>query len=518
MRSARAGRDLAFPVAAAVVAGTALFTNFYRLSRPPVLSDEPEYAAMAWRYVHWGSLPAAARSSVASNFEHPPLAKLLFGLAQDVTGQPSITAARAVSATCTLIAAAVLGWWLARVAGRWTGLLGGGMLALLPMTVFPQVTGFGRTAMLDPVAEMFMVASVVAGWFWFHSSGRRSWLLAVSTGLAVGLSSASKENGFLGVVAPVALGLVWSRTSAPGLAARLAQVAVALVTSIVTFVCCYLPFGDPIGRIAYLFRFQTRHSASGHEIGLPGTVTDHPPWWANLYFAGLGLGGAVAALVVLTVAVAIALRHDRLVAWCGAAIVAPFVFHAFLADVVLPYYWVMWMPMVLALSALGMAQLGRVAWRTERNSRAALAALAAAVALVGAVVPIVAQTWTVARVQLVGPAAVHGVRARLGLQGFVLAAGIPLQEITPFVPPSRILLRLPNSLARVDTVLIGQPRCRTPVDPGIRAFTELNLEIRSLRLARADRLLRMYVAVGELHAPTPAEIRAQPPTRLTDHC
>src|SRR5206468_11563183 len=45
----------------------------------------------------------------------------------------------------------------------------------------------------------------------------------------------------------------------------------------------------------------------------------------------------------------------------------PLAFHMFIARVVLPYYWVMWMPAFLALVALGVAELvGRA--RSHRPS------------------------------------------------------------------------------------------------------------------------------------------------------
>ena len=174
--------------------------------------------------------------------------------------------------------------------------------------------------------------------------------------------------------------------------------------------------------------------------------------------------------------------------------------------------------MVVALSALGTAGLCTAAVRSDRRWQAGLAGLVAVVGLIGTVVPVVRQTATVAQMRPVGPAAVADVRERLGLHGVVLATGIPVPEMAPYLPASRILLYVPENLSRVDTVLIGQPRCRTPLDPGIRALIDLNLETRSLRLARVDRLLLMYVTVGRLHVPTPGEIAAEPPTPLAAHC
>ncbi|MGB9377393.1 MAG: hypothetical protein WCB04_07770, partial [Mycobacteriales bacterium] len=90
-----------FGCVALVVLAATLFQNFFRLPLAPILNDEPFYAGMGWRYVHWNSLPAAAQAPIASNGEHPPLVKFLFGWAETMAGSPSLPAARAVSAACT---------------------------------------------------------------------------------------------------------------------------------------------------------------------------------------------------------------------------------------------------------------------------------------------------------------------------------------------------------------------------------------------------------------------------------
>ena len=67
-----------------------------------------------------GSVAAPAvesRSPTFDNFEHPPLAKYLFGLAQLVVGHSDITADRVVAAICTLLTAVVAGWLMSLVAG-----------------------------------------------------------------------------------------------------------------------------------------------------------------------------------------------------------------------------------------------------------------------------------------------------------------------------------------------------------------------------------------------------------------
>ena len=101
--------DLPFVAAFLLVSSAALFQNLYRLSFAPLLFDEQFYAGVGWRYAHWSSVALAGQSMRQNNWDHPPLAKLLFGVSESLLGHESITAARAVSAACTLLAALILG-------------------------------------------------------------------------------------------------------------------------------------------------------------------------------------------------------------------------------------------------------------------------------------------------------------------------------------------------------------------------------------------------------------------------
>ena len=516
----------AFLITSTIAAAAAVFQNFYRLSRAPIQVDEALYANVSWRYLHWDSLTAAQRSSALNNFEHPPLAKVLFGLAELVRGQPDIGAARAVSASCTVGAALILCFWLGAAVNRWVGLLAGATLALIPMSVAPQVTRFGRTAMLDPVAGFFMVGSLALGWYWFRHYGRRAWVLAIAAGISTGLASASKENGFLGLVAPIGVGLAWSLRPLTALLVRLLQSLGAVVAAAGTFLCCYLPFGDPAERIGYLYRFQSRHSRDGHLVGFDGQLSTHPPWWTNLWFAGHGIGPVLSWAIPLTMLAAVVLRRDRLVSWLVAALVGPLAFHCWLAGVVLPFYWTLWLPAAVALSSLGCWELacrgGRArcpGWTTPRRRLArGGAGLAAACALAAIAVPSIGQLDQVARLQRDGAVALPEIRARLGLHGAVLTTGFLRVEVSTFTGSAPVHVRLPEALQGIDTVLIGQPRCRTSFDTTIRAFVATNLRSGSLRLVRADRLARLYVASGLLRAPKADEIRAQPAIRMVTGC
>lgn len=505
-----------FVAACTIAAGVAAFQNLYRLPRAPVLFDEPLYADMGWRYLHWNALPTAEKVAAASNFEHPPLAKLLFGLAQVLVGHPSITAARAVAAVSTLATALVLGLWLARAVNRWVGLLAGALLALIPMAVAPDLTRFGRSAMLDPVAELFMVGSIALGWSWWRAEGRRAWWLALAAGTSAGLASASKENGFLGLVVPMLLALFWLRGGQ--LARRVAQVVAASLAAAAAFLCCYLPFGQPIQRIGYLFSYQWQHSRDGHLIGLAGQVTATPPWWANFWFAGQGVGSILSWVLPLTAVAAVVLRRDRLTGWLLASLAAPLVFHVLVAGVTLPFYWTLWMPAVVGLSAIGVGELVQLARRARMPATRMALWPALALVLAGLLVPTVAESARVGQLQFEGASTVPAIRSAYGLTGSILTSGTYLPELTPFLNQADILTQLPSDLGAVDTVLIGQPRCRTLTDPAVLAMVAANLQDGALRLARTDRLLRVYVATAPLHAPTAAEISAQPQGQLADNC
>jgi hypothetical protein len=173
----RGARDALFAAACVLVGAWALFQNFFKIGTAPILADEPVYTTAGWRYLYGKvSSPPPFRSQAATpaNFEHPPLAKYLFGLAQRLSGTPGdLTASRCVSAAATVLAAVVAGIWLARAAGRWPGLLAAGLLAVLPQPAGGSDGRFGRFAMLDPLATLFMVLSVVLAWEWFRQGSRQ---------------------------------------------------------------------------------------------------------------------------------------------------------------------------------------------------------------------------------------------------------------------------------------------------------------------------------------------------------
>jgi 4-amino-4-deoxy-L-arabinose transferase-like glycosyltransferase len=378
----RLERSDGFTIAVALVAAWAAVANLARLGFPETGVDEPVYALAGWRYVHLDTgAPVNQALAGVNNFEHPPLAKYLFGLAELTVGHPSVVAARVVAALCTLGTAVLLGVWLGRAAGRWVGLGAAAMLAVLPMSIPQLPFRFGRYAYLDAVAGLFALASVALAWEWFRRAGRAGWWFAVGTGVGVGLATASKESGFLGAVGPILVGLIISARAWRDLVVRLCQAGVAGVVTCAVFASTLLGLGDPLDMARFIVRYQHEHATLGHRVEFAGRVSFHPPAWAFLWFVQHGLGGVVTVFCLICVAAAVGLRRDRLVLWCVAALAGPLIFHMAVAGVILSFYWVMWMPAFVALVALGAAELVRLA-RSPRAALGAAAGLTAAASVV----------------------------------------------------------------------------------------------------------------------------------------
>jgi 4-amino-4-deoxy-L-arabinose transferase-like glycosyltransferase len=519
-------RDWSFAALSALVGLWALFQNLYKIGTAPILADEPGYVGSGWSYVHGDVQPplsgAQGRALVANadNFEHPPLGKYLFGLAELISGTPdSLTAARVVSATATLVAAAAAALWLGRTMGRWTGLLAATLLTLLPESANGSNGRFDRFAMLDPVASMFMVISVILAWEWARRTGRAAWVYAILTGIAVGCASGSKENGFLGAVGPalVVVLVAVSTRRRDEIPARCGQAATAVIVSLGTFVGLYLPVGQPIARISYLIDFQSAQSALGHEIGFAGRVSSWPPWWANLWFAGHDYGSVLTVFLVVCVVCAFALRRDRLVGWCAATLAAPFVFHCFVAHVALGYYWVMWTPMFLALAAIGATEVIRLASKARRLRTAVVLATGAAV-LVVPITQSAIQSATVAEIQPNGPQVVPSLMHEYGLGGAIVSTGVAGWAWSYYLPGTKVYDTASGPVPGAETVVVAQPQCRDQLDPSLRALVAVNLATRHIKEIYSDSTITVYAATGPLSTPTTAQIRAEPVSEVTEGC
>ena len=249
----------------------------------------------------------------------------------------------------------VLGVWLGAVAGRRVGLGAAALVALLPMSSPQLPFRFGRYGYLDPVAELFAVAAVALSWLWFRRSAGR-WWFAIATGPRSD-SPAAKGRTVSCRRGRPRLGGPRSRSGTGGRSSSACSSRRRQSTACAVFAVTYLGLGHPIEAFQFMRHFQHLHSTLGHSVEFAGRVTQHPPWWAFLWFAQHGIGAVVTVVCLVCVLAAITIRRDRLVLWCLAALAGPLVFHMAIAHVVLSYYWVMWMPLFLALVALGVGEL-----------------------------------------------------------------------------------------------------------------------------------------------------------------
>lgn len=504
-----------FVIAAVVSLLWALAANLLRLDFPTGAADEGTYTRAGWLYLHSAHLSFA---NPTDNFEHPPLAKYAYGAIQTLVGHPSLDASRAVAASCTVATGVVLAWWLARLGMRWTGLLAGLLVTVVPAMVLNVDFSFGRYAMLDPVAEFLMTSSIVVAWHWFRSAGGRRWLWALGVGVAVGLATSAKENGFLGVVGPMALGVVFAVSS--GVLAfleRAIQAALAAVVACVVFVASYLPVADPDGAIRHLLNYQTEHDKAGHLVGYAGRATMDPAWWANLWWAGRGLGAMVVVATLVGVASALILRHDRLVAWCVAALVGPMGFHLFIARVALPFYYVMWLPFYLTLAAIGIGELGHRARTAGHRVWRTAAGLVCCVALVLCATTAVRGFVRMATLPLTGPWALPKVMHAQHLKGPTMYGGFGMGEYDQHLPGGATT-DYRRSLTPFRLIVISTPRCRNTIPPRILAGIEVNEKNGRLREVYTDAKMIVYSASAPLIDPTAEQTNAIPPHNPADGC
>jgi hypothetical protein len=564
-----------FVAASVLVTAWAVFQNFFRIGTAPILADEPTYVESAWQYVHGTVHPPTVSGttlvSAPGNFEHPPLTKYLFGLAQVLDGHANdLTASRCVSSLATLLAGLVVAVWLGREAGRWTGLIAGGLLTLLPEAASGSLGRFDRFAMLDPVASLFMVLSVVLAWEWAKRAGRArgrvgdegdgqsqgngedgnrrrrgrgsasrssrasrgaslgAWTFAALTGVAIGCAASSKENGFLGAVGPVLLTVLFAAITRPrdrrAMLTGLGQAAAAVLVALVAFVALYLPLGNPVTCIKYLVNFQSTQSSAGHLIGFAGQVTSMPPWWANLWFAGHSYGSLLTGFLVAAAVLAVVLRRDLLVGWCAAALAVPFVFHCFIAHVALGYYWVMWTPMFLALAGIGAGEIIKLIIRAVRSISVPLvlpvAVFASAAVLAIPVGESIGETATVADLQPNGVQVLPSLMKEhhLALDGAIVSTGVGSWAYSYYVPDAKISTTASSPVPGASLIVISTVQCRDPLDATVRALARINAADGHAVQIYADSSVTVYEVTGALAQPTAADVAAEPASNATDGC
>lgn len=500
--ASHAGRnDRVFGVVAVLVGLWAMFLAFFRIPVAQVLWDEPIYSLAGWRYIHRDVFAPGEGGSLGEfvdNFEHPPLAKYLFGIGQVVAGGQSITATRVVAAVCGLATAALLGWWVGRHYDRWTGLAVAAVIALAPMVVAPSVVSFRRLGMLDSVAGLLAVATLLLAWQWWERAARDALGWALVTGVAAGLATSAKESGFLVLVGPVLYVLVAAARRGE-LRRRVVQALTMAVVSVATFVVTYLPLGHPLDRIRYLWDFQTKHSRLGHTVVLDGTTVSHPPWWANLWFAWDGLGTLLVVLLVIGVVAALVVTRDHLVAFCLMGLLGPVVFFFFFAGVALPFYWVMWAPLAITVSVVGWRSVLLLLGRGARGRSWVVPAAAAGLAILAAV-PAVASTRTTASLEMVGVMRLPLIMQQEGLRGPILTSNVSDFDKRTYLRGHQ-LAGTPKEPGNADTVVVGSPKCGVPTDRVTAALVSLNRKWGRIREVYADDQVIVYRSLGTLLPP-----------------
>ncbi len=219
------------------------------------------------------------------NYEHPPFAKLLFGLAIYLDAHAGhlfgeLLAARVPSIIMgTLLIVAI--YWLGRASfGRVVALL-----AALCLAVSPWLVYFSALAYLD----MTMTALITIAYLLLWPAIRQPRLYLLAAAL-VGLGAASKYTAVLvipGMVLFTAYYFLLLRSRLP-----IEQrppvpwrwwVAAGVQAPVVFFLADPAIWPHPIGNLIHSFRFEWQHSVEGHLTFLAGQYSGHVPHWAILY-------------------------------------------------------------------------------------------------------------------------------------------------------------------------------------------------------------------------------------------
>jgi 4-amino-4-deoxy-L-arabinose transferase-like glycosyltransferase len=315
----------------------AAYTAFFRLGVEEWDIDEPIYRNAGLEYVQ--------DSNYTNNREHPFLVKFILGITQVVFGSSEAGVVRIPAATAFLLTGLVLFAFARRVAGYWVG-----VLALALWTISPLTLAFGRVATLEVFLAFFCTLALYLGWRWAESG---SWWFAAFSGVVVGLATASKVVGILFLPAIVLVGLLkiglsW-RSFFQSTLVGLAVAATALAT--------YAPLGSEApSAIQYMLEYQSHHNEGGHSQQINGLIYKFPPWWAHLWWQWEFYG----TLATLSLGVAIifaVLRRRALELYLLVAVLVPFLFLSFYAQVRLHHYFGAWQPPLILLLALAAGKL-----------------------------------------------------------------------------------------------------------------------------------------------------------------
>jgi 4-amino-4-deoxy-L-arabinose transferase-like glycosyltransferase len=406
----------------------------------------------------------------------------VYGLFQLLFG-PGVDSARLAAAAATLAGGAMMWWWVRSAAGRRSAVLAAAIWLLLPHWLFlswgPRADRF---ALLEPVMIMFTLAAGAATWKWVAT---RSTLAMAVAAVCLALAVTSKPSAI--AVAPVLVlyPLLRDRDRrAVGQSAAFAAIAAA------TAVATYLPSGNVVGSIAHLLRFQTEHNEVGHPFEVAGAVYQFQPWWANLFWLAGGLGVAVTVALVGCSVMAFLVGRDDLAVFVGLLLGSLLAFHLVISSVTLPHYYLVLVPWLSMLAALGMV----APWRNRRRAASArlrpamagrMTAIAAAVVLLVASIVGTVQTVTLR------PTGVARVAAALADNGRpagpVLVTGLPGWQYSTY------LSDVTRNRAAAVAIVVHRGWARDRPDP--RILTLVDGRPDRYRLIQLDDV-ELYLPIG----------------------
>jgi 4-amino-4-deoxy-L-arabinose transferase-like glycosyltransferase len=413
-----------------LILALAAFLALWRLDIASWHTDELIYREAGHRYL---------RGDYDYNRSHPLLAKQLLGISTAVLGDGP-WGVRLLPALLGLVTGILLVALGTRLGGFPVGVAAGTIWWLLPQAPLGLVGRLDRYGMLEPPALCLDVVALLAAWWWGTTGRPRA---AVVAGVAVGLAASAKLVGGL-ILPAVLLPVFW--ISRP-LRVRAAQAAAVLVAAALGFLVPYLVSGDGWTELlADAVVRQQVHVGQGHDMLVAGTVYQHPPWWAHLWWQQQYLGTiGVAALWTATLGLALAWRAHRRAALISAVALLIPVLVITVSPLKLPHYHLAWAAPQALAAGFGLV----AAWRRGRAWR--LGALAVMVALA---VPAAATVRTTATLQPNDYAAAgQFLHDRQLDRSTVLVQGYP-NVVRAYLPHAKLVNRPPGP---APTVILVDP-------------------------------------------------------------
>ncbi len=349
------------------VAALVSFVALWRTATVDPASDQRTYLVCGYRYLEG--------KGVGCNFEHPPLAKVVLGIALHLFGNTPAVGQAVVGVLS--IATAIVLYLLVRSASNWAlGLVAAGLWGLTPQAgvengTVTEAFRITRFALLDPFLCFFFALALLGGWLWWQ---RRSWWWAALTGFSCVAAACSKEVGM--VLAPSIIAMPLLAIGLQSVRTAVRDAGIVAAGGVVAFIASYAAFGpaEAWSEIRYLITFQLHHASLGASPIFHGHLYPVAPWWAITRYGidGLGAGFAV-FLAAAAVAGILGTPALSLYALIPSGVILAVMSFSHLAY---PFYWVDVEPGVIVAAALG------IGWCcTARWSR--ITAVVASVVLVG---------------------------------------------------------------------------------------------------------------------------------------